>query len=83
MAWFRPERPIYIVIFLALVSFGWFGMARLVRGQVLYLKQTQFVEAAQAIGASTPRILFNHLLAKRDQPDCRVGIHGYGGYGRY
>ncbi len=60
--------PDYIVISLALVSFGWFGMARLVRGQVLYLKQTQFVEAAQAIGASTPRILFNHLLPNSISP---------------
>ena len=60
--------PDYLVISLALVSFGWFGMARLVRGQVLYLKQTQFVEAAQAIGASTPRILFNHLLPNTISP---------------
>ena len=52
----------YLVVSLALVSFGWVGMARLVRGQVLSLKQTPFVEAARASGASTPRILFVHLL---------------------
>ena len=52
----------YLVVSLALVSFGWVGMARLVRGQVLSLKQTPFVEAARAAGASTPRILFVHLL---------------------
>ena len=52
----------YITISLALVAFSWFGMARLVRGQVLSLKETQAVEAARAIGASTPRILFKHLL---------------------
>lgn len=52
----------YFVISLALVAFGWVGMARLVRGQVLSLKQTPFVEAARATGASTPRVLLVHLL---------------------
>ena len=52
----------YIVVSLSLVAFGWVGMARLVRGQVLSLKQTPFVEAARATGASTPRVLFVHLL---------------------
>ncbi len=52
----------YFVISLALVAFGWVGMARLVRGQVLALKQTPFVEAARAAGASTPRVLLVHLL---------------------
>ena len=52
----------YLVVTLALTAFGWVALARIVRGQVLYLKETQFVEAARAIGVSTPRILFNHLL---------------------
>ena len=52
----------YLVISLALVSFSWVGMARLVRGQVLSLKSSQYVESAQATGASTLRILFIHLL---------------------
>ena len=58
----------YFVISVALVSFNWIGMARLVRGQVLYLKQTQYVEAAQSIGASTPRVLLNHLLPNAISP---------------
>ena len=58
----------YLVVALALVSFGWVGMARLVRGQILYLKETQYVEAAKAIGASTPRILFIHLLPNAISP---------------
>ena len=52
----------YFVVSLALVSFSWIGMARLVRGQVLVLKETQYVEAARATGASTVRVLFVHLL---------------------
>ena len=58
----------YFVVSIALVSFGWIGMARLVRGQVLYLKETQHVEAAKAIGASTRRILFVHLLPNAASP---------------
>lgn len=58
----------YMVISIALVSFSWFGMARIVRGQVLALKQTQFVDAARSVGASTPRILFTHLLPNAISP---------------
>ena len=58
----------YVVISVALVSFGWIGMARLVRGQILYLKETQYVESARAIGVSTPRILFQHLLPNAISP---------------
>lgn len=58
----------YVVVSLALVAFGWVGMARLVRGQVLYLKETQHVESAKAIGASTSRILFLHLLPNAISP---------------
>jgi oligopeptide transport system permease protein len=41
---------------------GWGGMARLVRGQVLQLKEQQFVLAAKALGASPARIIGKHLL---------------------
>ena len=58
----------YLIVSLALVSFGWIGTARLVRGQILFLKETQHVEAAKAIGASTPRILFLHLLPNAISP---------------
>ena len=58
----------YFVISIALVSFSWIGMARLVRGQVLYLKETQFVESAEAIGSSTLRILFAHVLPNAISP---------------
>ena len=52
----------YLVLSLALAIFSWFGMARLVRGQVLQARENQYVEAARAIGASTPRILSRHVL---------------------
>ena len=52
----------YLAIALAFSIFSWFGMARLVRGQVLQAREHQYVEAAQAIGVSTPRMLFRHIL---------------------
>jgi oligopeptide transport system permease protein len=41
---------------------GWVGMARLVRGQVLTLKEREFVLAAKALGGDSKRIIFKHLL---------------------
>ena len=58
----------YFVISLSLVSFGWIGTARLVRGQILYLKETQFIDAARSIGVSTPNVLFRHLLPNAISP---------------
>ena len=52
----------YLVISLALAAFSWFGMARLVRGQVLQVRENQYVEASRAIGSSTLRILTIHVL---------------------
>ncbi len=52
----------YVVVFGALAAFSWVGMARLVRGQVLYVRQSQYIEAAQVLGASTRRILLVHVF---------------------
>ena len=52
----------YLVLSLALAIFSWFGMARLVRGQVLQARENQYVEAARSIGVSSPGILFRHVL---------------------
>ncbi len=52
----------YLVLSLALAIFSWFGMARLVRGQVLQARENQYVEAARAIGVTSPSILFRHVL---------------------
>lgn len=45
-----------------LVIFNWMGLARLIRGQVLSLREREFIQAAQVIGAPTSRILFRELL---------------------
>jgi peptide/nickel transport system permease protein len=49
-----------VITILSLI--GWMIVARLVRGSVLSLKEKEFVEASKALGASTPRILFSHLI---------------------
>ena len=54
--------PEYFLVFGALSLFGWVGMARLVRSQVLSQRESEFVLAARLLGASTRRILFRYLL---------------------
>lgn len=52
----------FAVVSFALAVFSWFGMARLVRGQVLQVRENQYSEAARAVGASTARILRVHVF---------------------
>jgi len=49
-------------LFIALGAVSWLTMARIVRGQVISLKNQDFVLAARATGVSTPRIIFRHLI---------------------
>jgi peptide/nickel transport system permease protein len=49
-------------VVLALSLIGWVGYARLVRGQVLRAREFEFVQAARALGATTPRILARHVI---------------------
>jgi oligopeptide transport system permease protein len=51
-----------ILLFMALSIVNWVGLARLVRGQVLSLKEKEFIEAARMIGSANSRIMFRHLL---------------------
>ncbi len=57
-----------LLIFVALALVSWTGMARLVRGQVLSLKQKEFVEAARAVGAPRWQIVLKHLLPNTFAP---------------
>ena len=49
-------------IIIALVAVGWVGMARLVRGQVIQLKEQEFVIAAKTMGVPASRIIIKHLV---------------------
>lgn len=50
------------LIILILVLFGWLTSARIVRGQILSLREQDYATAAQALGASDFRVLFRHLV---------------------
>ncbi len=52
----------FVTLILILVFFSWMTVARLVRGEVLSLREREFVQAAQVIGAPTTRILFKEML---------------------
>jgi len=51
-----------LLLFAALAIVNWVGVARLIRGQVLSLKEKEFVEAARCIGAKDFHIMFKHIL---------------------
>ena len=54
-----------IALFIVFGLLYWVGMARLIRGQILSIKQNEYVLAAKCIGTSTPRIIRKHIL-----PNC-------------
>jgi peptide/nickel transport system permease protein len=49
-------------VILALVTIGWVGYARLVRGQVLKVRELEYVQAARAVGAPVVRVLGRHVI---------------------
>lgn len=51
-----------LFIFIGIGLTSWMQMARLVRGQVLSVRQREYIEAAESIGAKTPRIMMSHVL---------------------
>jgi peptide/nickel transport system permease protein len=56
----NPSRILYLILVMSV--FGWPYLARIVRGQVLSLREREFVEAAVALGSSRRRILFGEIL---------------------
>ena len=55
-------KPGLFTIIIALALTGWIGMARLIRAQVLSLKQREFVIAAERLGTSHMKIIYGHLI---------------------
>lgn len=60
-SYFEPAE-MYLVIVVILSLIGWAGAARVLRGMSLSLRERAFVTAAEAMGQSTPKILFKHFL---------------------
>lgn len=52
----------FLVVFMVLGCFSWMTMSRIVRGQVLSLKEKEFVEAARGLGVPTPAIIARHMV---------------------
>jgi oligopeptide transport system permease protein len=50
------------ILFVAIALVSWLTIARVVRGQIISLKNAEFIQAAQSVGAGTPRIISRHLL---------------------
>ena len=63
--WLQKIGPGFIAIFIVYGLLYWGGMARIVRGQVLQLKEMEYVNAAVALGANQKRLILKHLL-----PNC-------------
>ena len=60
--WMQTVGPNLLAIFIVFVLLYWVGMARITRSQVLILKESEYVTAARAMGASKGRIIKKHLL---------------------
>jgi peptide/nickel transport system permease protein len=66
-------------VILALAISGWVGYSRLVRAQVMAVKEKEFVEAARALGASDLRVMGRHILPNILQPlivQAAIGMAG-------
>jgi len=71
--------PGLVNLILALAISGWVGYARLVRAQVMAVREREFVEAARALGASDLRLLLRHILPNIVQPlivQAAIGMAG-------
>jgi ABC-type dipeptide/oligopeptide/nickel transport system permease subunit len=68
------RNPSISSVLLALVITGWAYFTRLLRGQVLGVRETEFVEAARAAGASSTRIMRKHVLPNSMAPVIVVAI---------
>jgi len=66
-------------VIIALSTIGWVGYARLVRGQVLKVREIEFVTAAKALGASSGRVIFFHVLPNVMNPVIVMATLGLAG----
>ncbi|MCB5166913.1 ABC transporter permease [Streptomyces bambusae] len=73
------DRTVWVVVG-ALAFLGWTQITRVMRGAVITVKQADYVHAAQALGASTVRILFRHILPNALAPVIVVATIALGGY---
>ncbi len=75
----RFGKSIYPAI-IALIGFGWMGYARLIRGDILSIKEREYILAARAVGARDYRILFRHIVPNAIFPTLVVASMDIGSY---
>jgi len=63
---------------IALIAFGWMGYARIIRGDILSVKERDFIMAARVIGAQDRRILFRHIIPNAIFPTLVLASLGIG-----
>jgi peptide/nickel transport system permease protein len=73
-----PTRVPLLALILLIGATGWFGTSRLVRAEVLRLREETYVRAAEALGASRRRIIFRHLLVNTAGPLLVAATLGVG-----
>ncbi len=66
-------------VILALATIGWVAYARLVRGQVLKVREMEYVTAAKALGAKSPRVIIRHVLPNVINPVIVMATLGLAG----
>src|SRR5690606_4232342 len=79
IVWVAILNPSPVSIFIALGLIGWPADARMMRSQVLSIREREFVIAAQAMGASTLRIMWFHLLPNAIAPSIVLASLGIAG----
>jgi len=65
---------------LAIIAFGWMAYARVIRGNILALRELDYVQAARVIGVRDMRILFRHLLPNAVFPVLVIASMNIGSY---
>jgi ABC-type dipeptide/oligopeptide/nickel transport system permease subunit len=72
-------QPSLAIVFFVIGVVGWAGMARLVRGQVLVVREMEYVQAERALGANDTRIIAMHVLPGVIAPVVIAGTLGIAG----
>ena len=65
---------------LAIISFGWMGYARVIRGNILSVREQEYALAARTVGSSNMRILFRHLMPNAIFPVLVMASMNIGSY---
>jgi len=73
------DKPSFGIVFFALGIVGWTGIARIVRAQVLTVKEMDYVTAARALGTTNTRIIFRHILPNCVSPIIVIATLSVGG----